>query len=208
MLVQRDLGDLNDYGWTHKFSFNAFVEPVPGAVCFVVGEAWHPHRVMLEQRDDGDSSDMHKDGWAHKYKFYAFVAAPPIFEEEQQSSFGNMLTRFVVGEAGGGAAGDVHRAMMVKQPAHAPQRLVAAPLAGGGAGGPGHLLAPGPQADDGLLSDGWAHKFAFYACGKTGEDMHWGGMGGSGWACRVCGVLPMGFHGCGGGPDKEWPWAR
>ncbi len=47
-----------------------YTTPQPGTERFAVGEAFDPHRVMINL--DGTGRDMNYDGWRHKTHFYAY----------------------------------------------------------------------------------------------------------------------------------------
>jgi len=79
-------------GWKHKQEFWVFKERQPGTIRIAVGQAWNPHRMMVnhdnhsqEEWDNGKS--MTTAGWKHKQEFWAF-------EERQPGTI-----RIVVGQA-------------------------------------------------------------------------------------------------------------
>ena len=86
--------------WTHKCVFKAFRRPAPGLIRIVVGQAWGPHRAMInhhrftqEQWDAGQC--MSVGGWSHRCEFWAFPSPAPG------------TIRIVVGQAS-----DPHRCML------------------------------------------------------------------------------------------------
>ena len=66
-------------GWTHKMEFGALVSPQPGAIRIAVGEAWGPHRMMINhdsktQAEWDTGASMSTARWIHKMEFWAFPA--------------------------------------------------------------------------------------------------------------------------------------
>lgn len=53
-----------------RFARLRYTTPQPGTERFAVGEAFNPHRVMINL--DGTGRDMNYDGWRHKTHFYAY----------------------------------------------------------------------------------------------------------------------------------------
>ena len=65
-------------GWTHKMEFWALVSPKPGAIRIAVGEAWRPHRIMINHASKSQAewdagATMSTEGWTHKMEFWAFA---------------------------------------------------------------------------------------------------------------------------------------
>jgi len=73
-----DSGMLMNYaGWTHQMEFWAFPTKRSGTIRIAVGQAWNPHRIMVNH--DGKSqaewdSGMKMDyaGWKHQMEFWVY----------------------------------------------------------------------------------------------------------------------------------------
>ena len=66
-------------GWTHEMEFWAVASPEPGAIRIAVGEAWSPHRMMINhdsksQAEWDAGASMSTARWTHKMEFGAFLA--------------------------------------------------------------------------------------------------------------------------------------
>ena len=64
-------------GWTHKLDFWVLTASKPGTMRIAVGEAYSPHRIMLNhdtrtQADWDGGLSMNTSGWTHKMEFLVF----------------------------------------------------------------------------------------------------------------------------------------
>jgi len=64
-------------GWGHKMEFWVYPTEQPGTIHIAVGEAWSPHRIMMNHvefskdiRNRGQSKSL--QGWVHKMDFWAY----------------------------------------------------------------------------------------------------------------------------------------
>ena len=70
-------------GWTHKQDFWVFKEKQPGTIRIAIGQAYRPHRIMInhESQPNQDAWDaglpMDVDEWTHKQEFWAFEKKQP-----------------------------------------------------------------------------------------------------------------------------------
>jgi tetratricopeptide (TPR) repeat protein len=68
------LDDSQSYVFDNRNAWSAlwlrYTTPQPGTERFAIGEAFNPHRVMINL--DGTGRDMNYDGWRHKTHFYAY----------------------------------------------------------------------------------------------------------------------------------------
>jgi hypothetical protein len=79
--------DMSYDGWQHRLEFFAFTDETPGTECFTIGQAWDPHRALIEYGLPA--------GWTLLSSFYAYTTKHP------------RTARFCVGEAF-----DPHRVMI------------------------------------------------------------------------------------------------
>ena len=65
--------------WTHKMEFWALVSLKPGAIRIAVGEAWKPHRMMINHESKSQvewdaGASMGTARWTNKMEVWAFPA--------------------------------------------------------------------------------------------------------------------------------------
>ena len=83
---------MNDWGWKELCSFWAFSSPQPGTIRIVVGEAFHPHRAMINhdnysQSQWNDASlNMSVAGWDHLLEFWAYPPQIGGYDTPNKSS--------------------------------------------------------------------------------------------------------------------------
>lgn len=129
----------------------------PPVVRFAVGEAWTPHRIMVEQRD-GYFSDR---GWRHRLSFYARAAPhPDCAEWRVYEAHAPHRATIVPGDNADNAAA---RGWTYKLSFWAPSapRLGCVPFAVGQAWEPHRAMLA--QQDGAMDGAGWSHVLVFYA---------------------------------------------
>jgi len=72
---------MNVAGWKHHMDFWAFSTQQPGTMRIVIGQAWDPHRIMINHDDyNQDRWDgglrMDVAGWTHKMEFWVYPFKP------------------------------------------------------------------------------------------------------------------------------------
>jgi len=82
-------------GWSEKMEFWAFPSQQPGTIRIAVGEAYNPHRIMvnhgsLPQIEWDDGASMSTAGWSEKMEFWAFPPKLAIPEHDWMASFRTM----------------------------------------------------------------------------------------------------------------------
>merc|ERR1719150_3543522 len=74
--------NMNCAGWSHLMEFWAYSSQRPGTIRIAVGQAWHPHRMLLNHPWCGSQSAydqgvrMDCSGWHHKMSFWVYPDLP------------------------------------------------------------------------------------------------------------------------------------
>ena len=63
--------------WTHKCVFKAFRRPAPGLIRIVVGQAWGPHRPMINHDRFTQDERGGVEEWSHVCEFWAYPSHVP-----------------------------------------------------------------------------------------------------------------------------------
>lgn len=82
-------------GWQHKMEFLAFPAELPGTIRIAVGEAFNPHRIMvnhgsLPQLEWNKGASMSVAGWSEKMEFWAFPPKLAVPDHDWMASFRTM----------------------------------------------------------------------------------------------------------------------